>query len=32
MCNRLGYNDQRFELDTSQFCAALQKDGQLALF
>jgi DNA repair photolyase len=32
MCNRLGYNDQRFELDTSQFCAPLQKDGQLALF
>ena len=32
MCNRLGYNDRRFELDTSQFCAALQKDGQLALF
>ena len=32
MCNRLGYNDRRFELDTSQFCAPLQKDGQLALF
>jgi len=32
MCNRLGYNDRRFELDTSQFCAPLQKDEQLALF
>ena len=32
MCNRLGYNDRRFELDTSQFYAPLQKDGQLALF
>ena len=32
MSNRLGFNDRRFELDTSQFCAPLQKDGQLALF